>query len=92
MSHFKQLTTYAISFLLITWLRQLEEHFFLNPDDDFFEGGIYTAISSRQINTTTTNNIWMMVNPKQQKGSQIEKVDSLTFFKPKKREIKFVSL
>ncbi len=86
MSHFKQLTTYAISFLLITWLRQLEEHFFLNPDDDFFEGGIYTAISSRQINTTTTNNIWMVVNPKQQKGSQTEKVDLLAFFKPKKEK------
>jgi hypothetical protein len=37
MSHFKQLTTYAIPFLLITWLRQLEEHFFLHPKDDFFE-------------------------------------------------------
>jgi hypothetical protein len=85
MSHFKQLTTYAIPFLLITWLQQLEEHFFLNPDDDFFKGGMYTAISSRPKNTTATNNIWMMVNPKQQKGSQIEKVDSLAFFKPKKR-------
>jgi hypothetical protein len=47
MSHFKQLTTYAIPLLLITWLQQLKEHFFLNPDDDFFEGGMYTAISSR---------------------------------------------
>jgi hypothetical protein len=65
MSHFKQLTTYALPFLLITWSRQLKEHFFHNPDDDFFEGGMYTAISSRPKNTTTTNNIWMMVNPKQ---------------------------
>ena len=47
MSHFKQLTTYAIPFLLITWLRQLEEHFFLHPKDDFFEQGMYTALSSK---------------------------------------------
>ena len=92
MSHFKQLTTYAIPFLLITWLQQLEEHFFLNPDDDFFKGGMYTAISSRPKNTTATNNIWMMVNPKQQKGSQIEKVDSLAFFEPKKRDKVCVTL
>ncbi len=52
MSHFKQLTTYAIPFLFITWLRQLKEHFFYNPDNDFFEGGMYTAISSRPKNTT----------------------------------------
>ncbi len=63
MSHFKQLTTYAILFLLITWLWQLEEHFFLNHDDDFFVKGMYTAISSRARNTTMTNNIWMMLNP-----------------------------
>ncbi len=85
MSHFKQLTTYAIPFLLITWLRQLKEHFFFNSDNDFFKGGMYTAISSRPKNTTVTNNIWMMVNPKQQKGSHNEKVDSLAFFKPKKK-------
>ncbi len=46
MSHFKQLTTYAIPFLLITWLRQLEEHFFFNPKHDFFETKMYTALSS----------------------------------------------
>ncbi len=57
MSHFKQLTTYSIPFLLITWLQQLKEHFFLNPDDGFFKGGMYTAISSRPKNTTTTNSI-----------------------------------
>ena len=59
MSRFKQLTTYAIPFLLITWLRQLKEHFFLHPKDDFFEMGMYTALSSRPKNTTTSNNIWM---------------------------------
>ena len=57
MSYFKQLTTYAIPFLLITWLRQLKEHFFLKHDDDFFVKGMYTSISSRAKNTTTTNNI-----------------------------------
>ena len=57
MSYFKQLTTYAIPFLLITWLQQLKQHFFLKLDDDFFVKGIYTSISSRVKNTTTTNNI-----------------------------------
>ena len=64
MSHFKQLTTYAIPFLLITWLRQLKEHFFLHPKDDFFEQGMYTALSSKPKNTTTSNNIWMSVYSK----------------------------
>jgi hypothetical protein len=60
MSDFKQLTTYAIPFLLlITWLRQLEEHFFFNLKRDFFETGMCTALSSRPKNTTTSNNIWM---------------------------------
>ncbi len=45
MSHFKQMTTYAIPFLMITWLRQLEESFFLQPNLDFFEEGMYCALS-----------------------------------------------
>ena len=81
MSYFKQLTTYAIPFLLITWLQQLEEHFFLKHDDDFFVKGMYTSISSRAKNTTTTNNIWMMLNPSVGKDS--ERADSLSFFEPK---------
>ena len=87
MSYFKQLTTYAIPFLLITWLQQLEEHFFLKHDDDFFVKGMYTSISSRAKNTTTTNNIWMMLNPSVKKDS--ERADLLSFFKPKWRK-KFV--
>ena len=83
MSHFKQLTTYAIPFLLITWLRQLEEHFFLHPKDDFFEMGMCTALSSRPKNTITSNNIWMTSNSK--KGIQ-ERVESLKYFKPKQRK------
>jgi hypothetical protein len=83
MSHFKQLTTYTIPFLLITWLQQLEEHFFLNHDDDFFVKGMYTAISSRARNTTTTNNIWMMLN--QSVGIYSERAALLSFFEPKQR-------
>ncbi len=83
MSYFKHLTTFAIPFLLITWLQQLEEHFFLKHDDDFFVKRMYTSISSRAKNTTTTNNIWMMLNPRVGKDS--ERADSLSFFKPKER-------
>jgi hypothetical protein len=89
MSHFKQLTTYAIPFLLITWLRQLEEHFFLHPKDDFFEMGTYTALSSRPKNTTTSNNIWMTSNSK--KGIQV-RVELLKYFKPKQRKSVCVTL
>jgi hypothetical protein len=90
MSYFKQLTTYAIPFLLITWLQQLEEHFFLKHDDDFFVKGMYTSISSRAKNTTTTNNIWMMLNPSVGKDS--ERADSLSFFEPKQRKEVCVTL
>ncbi len=84
MSYFKQLTTYAIPFLLITWLQQLEEHFFLKHDDDFVIKEMYTSISSRAKNTTTTNNIWMMLNPSVGKDS--ERADSVSFFKSKQRK------
>jgi hypothetical protein len=50
-------------------LRQLKEHFFLHPKDDFFEMGMYTALSSRPKNTTTSNNFWMTSNSK--KGIQV---------------------
>ena len=90
MSYFKQLTTYAIPFLLITWLWQLEEHFFLKHDDDFFVKGMYTSISSRAKNTTTTNNIWMMLNPSVRKDS--ERANSLSFFEPKQRKEVCVTL
>jgi hypothetical protein len=83
LTYFKQLTTYALPFLLITWLRQLKEHFFLKHDDDFFVKGMYTSISSRAKNTTTTNNIWMMLNPSVGKDSK--RADLLSFFKPKPR-------
>ncbi len=89
-SYFKQLTTYAIPFLLITLLGQLEEHFFLKHDDDFFVKGMYTSISSRAKNTTTTNNIWMMLNPSVGKNSK--RADSLSFFEPKQREEVCVTL
>jgi hypothetical protein len=90
MSYFKQLTTYAIPFLLVTWLRQLEEHLFLKHDDDFFVKGMYTSISSRAKTTTTTNNIWMMLNPSVGKDS--ERADSLSFFEPKQRKEVCVTL
>ncbi len=89
MLHFKQLTTYAIPFLLITWLRQLEEHFFLHPKDDFLEMGMYTALSSRPKNTTTSNNIWLTSNSK--KGIQV-RVELLKYFKPKQRKSVCVTL
>ena len=47
MTHFKQLTCYAIPFLIITYLRQLQEYFFLVQDKDFFKEGMYAAIPSR---------------------------------------------
>jgi hypothetical protein len=92
MSYLKQLTTYAIPFLLITWLRQLEEHFFLKHDDDFFVKGMYTSISCRAKNTTMTNNnnIWMMLNPSVGKDS--ERADSLSFFEPKQTKEVYVTL
>ena len=83
MSHFKQITTYAIPFLMITWLRQLKESFFLQPKLDFFEEGMYSALSGRPENTTTSNNIWMSKNAK--KTIQ-EKVESLAYFKLKQRQ------
>ncbi len=90
MSYFKQLTTYAIPFLLITWLQQLKEHFFLKHDDDFFIKGMYTSISSRAKNTTKTNNSSMMLNPSEGKDS--EKANSLSCFKPKRRKVVCVTL
>jgi hypothetical protein len=85
-----QLTTYVIPFLLITWLQQFEEHFFLKHDDDFFVKGMYTSISSRAKNTTKTNNIWMMSNPSVGKDS--ERADLLFFFKLKWRKEVCVTL
>jgi hypothetical protein len=90
MSHFKQLTTYAIPFLLITWLQQLKEHLFLKHDNDFFIKGMYTAIASRTRYTTTTSNIWMMLNPSVRIDS--ERADSLSFFEPKQRKEVCVTL
>ncbi len=90
MSHFKQLTTYAIPFLFITWLQKPKEHFYLKHDDDFFVKGMYTAISRRVRNTTTTNNIWMMLNPSV--GIDSERADSLSFFEPKQRKEVCVTL
>ncbi len=84
MSYFKQLTTYALRFFIITWLGQLKEHFFLKHDDDFFVKGMYTSISCRAKKSSTTNNIWMMLNPSVGKDS--ERADSLSFFKPKQRK------
>ncbi len=84
MSYFKQLTAFAIPFLLITWLQQLKEHFFLKHDADFFVKGMYTSILNRARNITTTNNIWMMLNPSVRKDS--ERADSLSFFEPKWRK------
>jgi hypothetical protein len=43
MTHFKQLTCYAIPFLVITYLRRLQEYFFLVEDEDFFKEGMYAA-------------------------------------------------
>jgi hypothetical protein len=83
MSHFKQLTTYAIPFLLITWLRQLKEHFFLHPKDDFFEQGMYTAFSSSQ--KIQQRVITFGCQYIQKKGIH-EKVELLAYFKPKQRK------
>jgi hypothetical protein len=71
-------------------LQQFEEHFFLKHDDDFFVKGVYTSISSRAKNTTTTNNIWMMLNPSVRKDS--ERANSLSFFEPKQRKEVCVTL
>jgi hypothetical protein len=89
MSHFKQMTTCAIPFLMITWLRQLKESFFLQPNLDFFEKGMYCAFSLKPKNTTTSNNIWMS---KSAKKKIQQKVESLAYFKPKQRKNLCVAL
>lgn len=82
MSHFKQMTTYAIPFLMITWLRQLEEFFFLKNEQDFFEQGMYSALATKPKGSTTNNNIFMSKNGT--KNRQV-KVETLDFLKPKMR-------
>jgi hypothetical protein len=47
------MTTYAIPFLMITWLRQLEEFFFLKNEQDFFEQGMYSALATKPKGSTT---------------------------------------
>jgi len=83
MSHFKQMTTYAIPFLMITWLRQLEEFFFLKTDQDFFDHGMYSALSAKPKKSTTNNNIWMSKNASKK---NLHKVETLAFLKPKMRQ------
>jgi hypothetical protein len=56
------MTTYEIPFLMITWLRQLEEFFFLNNVQDFFIEGMYSALAVKPRGSTTNNNIWMSKN------------------------------
>jgi hypothetical protein len=89
MTHFKQLTCYAIPFLVITYLRQLQEYFFLVEDKDFFKDGMYTAIPSRERGSTTTNNIWMSKSKDMNKNRDV-RVTSLAFFQQKKRLKMFV--
>ncbi len=89
MTHFKQLTSYAMPFLLITWLHQLQEHFFLNEDKDFFKEGMYAAIASRKRGTTTTNNIWMS---KIKDTTNHARVISLAFFQPRQTKNACVTL
>jgi hypothetical protein len=79
MTHFKQLTCYAIPFLVITYLRQLQEYFFLVEDKDFFKEGMYAAIPSRERGSTTTNNIWMSKSKDKNKNRDV-RVTSLAFF------------
>jgi hypothetical protein len=83
MTHFKQLTCYAIPFLIITYLHQLQEYFFLVEDKDFFKEGMYAAIPSRERGGTTTNNIWMSKSTDKNKNRDV-RVTSLAFFQPKK--------
>jgi hypothetical protein len=83
MTHFKQLTCYAIPFLVITYLRQLQEYFFLVKDEDFFKEGMYAAIPSRERGSTTANNIWMSKSKDKNKNRDV-RVTSLAFFQPKK--------
>jgi hypothetical protein len=84
MTHFKQLTCYAILFLVITYLGQLQEYFFLVEDKDFFKKGMYAAIPSRERGSTMTNNIWMSKSKNKNKNRDV-RVTSLAFFQPKKR-------
>jgi hypothetical protein len=51
---------------------------------------MYTAVSRRVRNTTTTNNIWMMLNLSV--GIDSERADSLSFIKPKQRKEVCVTL
>ncbi len=81
MTHFKQLTCYAILFLIITYL---QEYFFLVEDKDFFKEGMYAAIPSRKRGSTATNNIWMSKSKDENKNRDV-RVTSLAFFQPKKR-------
>ncbi len=83
MTHFKQLTCYAIPFIVITYLRQLQEYFFLVEDKDFFKEAMYTAIPSRERGSTMTNNIWMSKSKDKNKNKDV-RVTSLAFFQPKK--------
>ncbi len=83
MTHFKQLTCYAIPFLVITYLRQLQEYFFLVKEKDFFKEGMYAAIPSRERSSTTTNNICMSKSKDKNKNRGV-RVTSLAFFQPKK--------
>ncbi len=83
MTHFKQLTCYAIPFLIITYLRQLQEYFFLVKDKDFFNEGMHAAIPSRKRGSTTTNNIWMSKSTDKNKNRDV-RVTSLAFFQQKK--------
>ncbi len=83
MTHFKQLTCYAIPFLVITYLRQLQEYFFLVEDEDFFKEGMYAAIPSRESSSTMTNNIWMSKSKDKIKNRDV-RVTSLALFQPKK--------
>jgi hypothetical protein len=89
MTHFKQLTCYAIPFLVITSLCQLQEYFFLVEDEDFFKEGMYAVIPSKERGSTTTNNIWMSKSKDKNKNRDV-RVTSLAFFQPKKRAKMFV--
>jgi hypothetical protein len=84
MTHFKQLTGYAIPFLVITYLRQLQEYFFLVKGKDFFMEGMYAAIPSRGKASTRTNNIWMSKSKDKNMNRDV-RVTSLEFFQPKQR-------
>jgi hypothetical protein len=83
MTHFKQLICYAIPFLIITYLRQLQEYFFVVKDKDFFKEGMYAAIPSRERGSTPTNNIWMSKSKDENKNRDV-RVTSLALFLQKK--------